>query len=68
MPVWSVQFYDENYDLQPSRYGVVKADTEGEAFLLAKANKGAAKRADVIQTIVRDESAFKIGYFDLPSR
>ena len=32
MPICSVQFYDDATDFQPSRYGVVKADTEGRAL------------------------------------
>jgi hypothetical protein len=67
MPIWSVQFYDETNDFRPSRYGVVKADNQGTAFILVKEKMGDAQRADVIQTIVRDESAFQDGYRELSS-
>ena len=67
MPIWSVQFYDETYDFRPSRYGVVKAANQGEAFVLVKEKMGSAQRADVTPAIVRDEATFQDGYSDLPS-
>jgi hypothetical protein len=67
MPIWSVQFYDEATDFRPSRYAVVKANSEGAAFVLAKENMRDAQRADVIPQVVRDESAFQDGYRELQS-
>jgi hypothetical protein len=46
---------------------VVKADNEGTAFVLVKANMKNAQHADVIPTVVRVESTFQDGYRELPS-
>jgi hypothetical protein len=67
MPVWSIQFYDEINGFQPSRYGAVKADNEGTAFVLAKENMKDAQRAEVIRMVVRDEAAFQDGYRETSS-
>jgi len=67
MAIWSVQFYEEAGDNRPSRYGIVKADTQGAAYELAKLNMKVAQRADVIPQVVRDESTFRDGYTELPS-
>jgi hypothetical protein len=65
MPVWSVRFYDERNDFQPTRYGVVKAENEGAAFVLAKENLKDARHADVVRMVVRDEAVLQDGYREI---
>lgn len=65
MPIWTVAFYDERYDFEPSRRGAVKAASEGEAFEIVKDIMGLAERADLTPAIVRDEPSFPEGYRDL---
>jgi len=67
MPIWAVALYDEDLDFTPNRRGVVKAHTQGEAYVIVKGVMGNAKRADLIPQVVLDESAFSDGYTELPT-
>ena len=65
MPIWSVEFYDERSDFEPSRRGVVRADTQGAAYELVRGEIGSAAWAKLVPAIVRDEASVPEGYRDL---
>jgi hypothetical protein len=58
--------FADKFDIEPTRYAVVKAETDGAAWVLVKDNMGDTQRADLAPTVVRDESVFQDGYRDLP--
>lgn len=67
MPIWSVAFYDGKFDSEPCLRGVMKANTQGEAYVIVKDKMGETQRADLIPALVRDEAAFPDGYRELAS-
>lgn len=64
MPIWSVSIYNVEFDFEPSRRGVVKANSEAEAAEIVKGKMGDAQRADITRQVVRDEGVFKDGYHE----
>lgn len=67
MPIWAVEFYDEEFNFRGPRRGVIKASCSNEAGDLAKANMGTAVRVTLTPMKVPDENAFQNGYSDIPS-
>ena len=61
MGTWLVDLYDNKDDAQPSRRGLVEAETEDEATQVIGNNMGDSQRAVVQRVILKNVEPLKAG-------
>src|SRR4051812_43299373 len=61
MAIWKVEFFENHGDAEPSRVGLIKANSEdAAASIAARALAGREARADLSRSVVPDETTLPL--------
>lgn len=65
MSIFAIAVYDEDVGFRPPRRGAIKADTDAQAYEIAKKKFPDAPRIELKEMPGVDESRYKNGYQDV---